>query len=643
MSDPQTLPQYFLEAAKRYGARKVAMRKKKLGIWNEYSWAESLEQMKAFALGMAALGLRRADKVCIIGDNDPEFYWAELGVQAMGGIAVGIFTDATPAEIQYMLSVADAKFVLAKDQEQVDKLLAIGEQVPFVQKVIYWDERGLWNYHHDWLISFAAVQQLGRELDAKEPQRFESTAAMGRGDEVALFCYTSGTTGAPKAAMVMHQGLIETQRASYVDDPRDDADEYLSFLPLAWISEHGLGIAAHCLAGVIVNFPEEPETVRENLREISPHAVFYSPRIWESIVSQIQVRMQDAHWLNRTLYEFFMPLGEKVAELRFEKKEIPSSLRWLYQIGEALIYRPLREHIGLQRVRSAYTAGSVLSPDVMRFFHALGVNLKQLYGSTEVVIATSHRDDDIKFESVGTPLPGIQIRISPAGEILVKGPGLFKGYYKNPEATAEKMVDGVWYRTGDAGYMDEDGHLIYLDRLSELLELAGGEKYSPQFIEGRLKFSPYIKDVMAVGGRARPFLSAIVNIDFENVGKWAETRSLAYTTFVDLSQKPEVYELIRKDVERVNRTLPPNARIRKFALLHKEFDADEGELTRTRKLRRAVCEQRYADILDAMYGGGESCRVRAEVKYRDGRTSVVETSIRVAELDGEHEVMKVRA
>jgi long-chain acyl-CoA synthetase len=632
MTEPQTLPQYFLDLARRYGAKKVAMRQKKLGIWKEYSWAESLEQLQSFALGLSALGLQREDKVCILGDNDPEFYWAEIGAMAMGGIACGIFTDATPPEIQYMASFADAKFVLAKDQEQVDKLLAIRAQLPLVQKVIYWDERGLWNYKDDWLMSFQAVQQLGRKLAQQEPQLFESTVALGRADEVAIFSYTSGTTGAPKAAMVMHKNFIEGQKAGYQTDPRYDTDEYLSFLPLAWITEHGIGIAAHCLWGIIVNFPEEPETVRENLREICPHAIFYSPRIWESVVSLIQVRMQDANWLNRKLYDIFMPIGEKVAELQYAKKAIPSSLQFLYRLGDALIYRPLRENLGLQRARFAISAGSVLSPDVLRFFHTIGIPVRQLYGSTEAGFATIQRADDIKAESVGKPFPSVAIRISPQGEIQVKGDGVFKGYYKNPQATAEKIIDGGWYCTGDAGHTDNDGHLIYLDRVTELLELAGGEKYSPQYIEGRLKFSPYIKDVMTVGGRTRPFLSALVNIDFENVGKWAEARGLGYTTYVDLSQKPEVYELIRKDVERVNKTLPDKARIRKFVLLHKEFDADEGELTRTRKLRRNVVEQRYADILHALYGDGEAVNVRAEVKYRDGRTGVVETAIRVAAL-----------
>ncbi len=628
----ETLPQKFVQTAKKYGDRKVAMRKKRFGIWQEYTWQDSFQKVKHFCLGLVSLGLERGDKVIIIGDNDPEYFWAQLAIQAGGGVAVGIFTDSIPSEIQYIASHSDATFALAKDQEQCDKLLEIREQVPGIKGVIYWDEKGLWNYNDPWLMSFEEVEALGRELDRQDPQRFDELVAQGKGDDLAIFCYTSGTTGLPKGAMISHSNLIRGCEIYNQIDRRLDTDEYLSFLPPAWITENVLGLTVHVMNGMIVNFPEEPETVQENIREIAPHALLFSSRLWESLVSMIQVRISDTSWINRQLYRLFMPVGYKVAELRFEKGHVLLHWRLLYLLGEAALFAPLRDKLGLTRVKSAYSAGAALSPEVMRFFRAIGVNIKNLFGSTEAQIHTVHIGDDIKFETVGVPPPGMEIKIAEDGEIWVRGPTVFKGYYKDPEATAKALCDG-WFRTGDAGYLREDGHLIYLDRMKDLLELAGGGKYSPQYIEGRLKFSPYIKDAMAIGGREQAYVTAIINIDFDNVGRWAEKHRIPYTTFVDLSQKPQVYALIRQDVVRVNETLPEPARIRKFVLLHKEFDPDEAELTRTRKLRRRFMEERYRQIIDAMYDGRDSVLVSAEVRYRDGRTGTVETTIRVCSLD----------
>jgi long-chain acyl-CoA synthetase len=390
---------------------------------------------------------------------------------------------------------------------------------------------------------------------------------------------------------------------------------------------------------MIVNFPEAPETVQENIREIAPHALLFSARLWENLVALVQVRLAESSRLNRLLYRLFMPVGHRVSALRFEQRR-PVGLAWrlLNAIGEFAVFRPLRDKLGLTRVASAYSSGAALNPDVIRFFRAIGVNIKQLYGSTEAQVHTLHVGDDVKFETVGVPPPGMEIQIAEGGEIWVSGATVFRGYYQNPEATAGALVSDAqgrrWFRTGDAGYLDADGHLIYLDRVKELITLAGGETYAPQYIEGRLKFSPYIRDVMTVGGEDRAMVTALINIDFNNVGRWAEKSGLAYTTFVDLSQKPEVYALVQSEVEQVNRTLPPPARVRRFVLLHKEFDADEGELTRTRKLRRSLLSDRYRDMIEAMYSGGDAVRVRAAVKYRDGREGVVETTVRVAALDG---------
>jgi long-chain acyl-CoA synthetase len=395
---------------------------------------------------------------------------------------------------------------------------------------------------------------------------------------------------------------------------------------------------------MVVNFPEAPETVQPNIREVAPQSLLFSARLWENMVALVQVKLIESTWLNRLLYRVFMPVGYKVAGLRFEERRSAGlHLRLLHTLGEFAIFQPLRDKLGLVKVKSAYSSGAALNPDVIRFFRAIGVNIKQLYGSTEAQVHTLHVGDDVRFETVGIPPPGMEIRTAEDGEILVKGPTVVCGYYKDPEATEKAFVVDQqgqrWYRTGDAGHIDSTGHLIYLDRVKEMLTLSSGEKYSPQYIEGRLKFSPYIRNVMTVGGEDTPFVTALINVDFDNVGRWAERRGLAYTTFVDLSQKPEVYELIREDVQRVNRALPPLARVRKFVLLHKEFDADEGELTRTRKLRRGLLGERYGDMIAAMYGGDDRVEVQAAVKYRDGREGIIKTTVRVATLHDDTEGM----
>ncbi|MCA9971706.1 MAG: AMP-binding protein, partial [Anaerolineales bacterium] len=505
-------------------------------------------------------------------------------------------------------------------------------------RVIYWDEKGLWHYDEPWLISFAEVQALGRELAQREPERFETEVWLGRGADTAVLCYTSGTTGLPKGAMLSHDNLMTSSQIFQEVDPRRDTDNHVSLLPLGWIGEHALGIAPHCYTGLILNFPEEPETVRENVREIAPEGILYNSRLWESLVGMVQVSIKESTWLNRKLFDWFLPVGYAYADKKLHRAAPGVGLSLAYRVGDTAVFAPLRDKLGLSRIRTAYTAGAALSPDVIRFFHALGVNLKQVYGSTEVTGGlTMHRDGDIKFASVGQPIPGADVQIDPDnGEILLTGPVVFQGYYKNPVATAEALITDAegrrWFRTGDAGYVDEDGHLIYLDRVKDMLTLANGERFSPQFIEGRLKFNPYVRDVMAVGGPTREFVTALVVMDFGNVGNWAERRSIGYTTFIDLSQKPQVYALVQQAVAEVNESLPPNGRIRRFVLMHKEFDADEAEMTRSRKLRRNVLYDKYADIIEAMYAGADAVEVRATVRYQDGSESSLETSIQVASL-----------
>jgi len=634
--DATTLPQHFLRQAQTQPAGKVAMRQKEFGIWREFTWADSYEQVRALGMGLVALGARRGDTIATVGDNDRQHIWGYLALQAIGAAQVGLFTDATPAEMAYVIDHSDATFVLAKDQEQCDKLLEMRRQIPKVQRVIYWDERGLWNYDEPWLLPFEQMQALGRDLIASEPKRFETEVALGAAGDLAMLCYTSGTTGRPKGVMLSHGNILSTIGLYHSVDPRLDTDNHLSFLPLGWIAEPILGIAAHVYTGLILNFPEEPETVRQNIREIAPEMLFYNARLWDSLVGMVQVRMNDASWINRTLYQRFLPIGYRMADAKFSGQQAGPGLRVAYAVGDRLVFGPLRDQLGLSRIRAAYTAGSSLSPDAMRFFHALGINLKQIYGSTEVAGgATVHRDNDIKFASVGPPAPGVELRIAADGEIQIAGPMVMQGYYKDADNTARDILeeDGRrWFRTGDAGAIDDDGHLVYLDRVKDMLTLAGGERFSPQFIEGRLKFSPYVRDVMAVGGETRAFATALIIIDYENVGQWAEKQRIPYTTFVDLSQRPPVYDLVRRAVEEVNASLPAAARLRRFVLMHKEFDADEAEMTRTRKLRRGFLYERYGDIIEAMYRGDEAIHVRAPVRYQDGSEGFVETEIKVMSL-----------
>ena len=634
-SRQDTIPKFFLTLANRYGPDKVAMRKKRFGIWREYSWTESLAHVHDFCLGLVSLGLQREDKVSIIGDNDPEYYWAEIAVQSAGGATIGIFTDATPQELEYLVTDSDSVFVIAHDQEQCDKMLELRDEhkVPAVKNVIYWEERGLWSYDDPWLLSFEQVEELGRAYAKEHPGAFEEMVKAGKGDDVAILSYTSGTTSLPKGAMISHSNLIYGTRHVMAIAPFTDTDNYVSFSPLAWITEQSLGLSNHVQNGVIVNFPEKPETVQNDIREIAPATLLFPSRLWESLISMVQVRLNDSTWINRMLYKLFMPVGYKVVDYKDSGQQPPLLWQLLYLLGDVAIFHPLRDKLGMVNMREAYTSGAALSPDALRWFRAIGVTLKNLYGSTECQTHTVHYTGEVRFETVGKPPPGVEIRISDEGEILVRSRSVFKGYYKSPEQTAQALDAEGFFHTGDAGYIREDGHLIYLDRLKDLIRLSTGERFSPQYIEGRLKFSPYIQDTMSVGGADMPFVSAIINIEFDNVARWAEKNRISFTTFVDLSQKPEVYDLIRQDVERVNATLPPAARIKRFVILHKAFDPDEAELTRTRKLRRRFMEQRYGAILDAIYGGEESVQVRAEVKYRDGRTGFVETTIRVMTLE----------
>ena len=627
-----TLPKLLKKNADKYGDRKIAMRVKDRGIWQRFTWKDYYERVKYFSLGLISLGIKRGDKISILGENKPEIFWAELAAQAAGGTAVDIYTDCTPPEVKFFVTDSDSTFVVAHDQEQVDKIFQIKDDLPLVKKVIYWDPKGLWNYEDPILISFPEVIHLGQSYERDHSGLFEENIEKGEGDEIAIICYTSGTTGLPKGAMISQKGLVTIAQAWRDVDHWCDQDRYVSFLHPAWITEQAVGVAGQLVSGMEVNFPEEPETVQENIREIGPTILFFAPRLWENINRMIQAKVTDTSALRKWIYHLLLPLGYKTAEYCSSKKGLGLFWRILYHIANWVLFRPLRDRVGLSRIRCAYTAGSAVSPDILNYFQAIGVNIKQLYGGSEQGLVTIHLDGEIKYETSGTPMPGVEVRLSPEGEILVKGDNIISGYYKNLEATRKKIRDS-WYYTGDFGYIDDDRHLVVIDRMEDLKELKGGRKFSPQFAEIRLRFCPYIKDALVIGGEDKDLVTAIINIDLDNVSRWAEARRIPYTTFTDLSQKPEVIELIKKDIQRINKFLPEWSRIRKFVNLYKEFDADEAELTRTRKLRRTFVENRYSDLITALYGKDREYNVEASVTYRDGRKGVIKTSIHINEME----------
>ena len=627
MEKRETIPQIIKANCAKWGAR-TAMSMKMFGIWHRYSWQDYYDNVKYFSLGLISLGLERGDVTCIIGDNEPQWFWAEFATQAAGGIATGIYVDSVPSEVKYVAEHSDAKFAVVNDQEQTDKFLEIKPELPLLKKIIYWDPKGLRNYEDPELISFNEVVELGREYEKTHPGLFEENVASGKGDDVAFIYYTSGTTGLPKGAILTHRALITTALGFVDRYPLDETDNLISNFPAAWVGDSFFATIPHLLTGAMLNFPEEPETIAEDTREVGPNFVIYGPRQWEGLVSEIQVKMLDAHPLKRFVYKLLLPVGHKIADLKFEGKTPNLFWRVLHFFAYLALFRPLKDRLGLSKVRFAVTGSSVLSLDTFRLIHAIGIELRQCYASTEAGLISSHGKGEIKFESVGRPALGTSVRITKEGELLVNSDCMFTGYHKDKEKTVVTLIDG-WCYTGDAVNLNEEGHLIFMDRLEHMGMLKSGAKYAPQYIEGRLRFSPYIKDAMVIGGKDKDYVSAIVNIDFTMVGKWAERHRIPYTTFVDLSQKNDVADLVMQDLERVNSYLPDQSRVQKFVLLHKEFDPDEAELTRTRKLRRDYMEERYKDLISAMYGAQDSVEVQAPVTYRDGRKGVVKTSIKV--------------
>jgi len=626
-----TFPKLLIHNAQKFGD-KIALREKDLGIWKTYTWKDYLKNVKLFSLGLISLGLEQGDKVAIIGDNSPEWLFAELATQSALAIPTGLYQDSLAEEVAELLDYLDARFVVAEDQEQVDKLLKVKEYVS-IEKIIYWDYKGMYKYDDPILIRFDKVLELGEEMERKYPYLFEENALSTDKDDVACILTTSGTTAKPKGAMLTYENMISMAENLCKVDPIDSSFELISALPLAWVGEQMMSVSVALLKGAIVNFPESTETVREDMREIGPHVLFSPPRIWESIVSEILAKMEDANKFNKAIFDWAMKVGYEYADRKIGKKKIPITLKIKYKLAYWLVFRSILDKTGLKRIKYAYTGGAALGPDYFRFYHAIGVNLKQIYGQTEVAgIAVLHRDDDIKYHTVGKPIPGTEIKISEDGEILIRSRSVFKGYYKMEDKTREVIDEDGWLHTGDMGYIDEDGHLVVIDRLKDVLTLSDGTKFSPQYIENKLKFSPYIKEAVVIGHN-RPYLTAIINIDMENVGKWAEKRMISYTSYMDLSQKDEVLELIKSIIKKVNNELPKNARIKKFISLYKELHADDEELTRTRKVRRRIIQEKYKDLIDAMYGGSKTYEAKIKIRYEDGREKIIKTKIKIVEVN----------
>ena len=626
-----TIPKLFVAKCRKYGKSRVAMREKEYGIWIPFTWQDYYDNVKHICLGMVSLGLKPGDKVAMIGDNRPEGLWVEMAALCAGAIGVWLFQDCMIDEVKYIIDHSDTRFFVGETQEEVDKALAIMDKCPKLEKIIWDDPKGMRNYHQDVLMSVSRLMERGRKIDEENPSLFEEMVAKGHGDDICLLFYTSGTTALPKGVLLSHWNMLTMGANLMAVDPCTEDDDFVSYLPFAWIGEQMMSISCGLQVGYTINFPEEPDTATENIREIGPHVMFAPPRLYESMTRQVQVKYMDSGWIKRKMYELAQKIGYAAANLKFDKQKTPFWLTAALWLANATVLNKLRDHLGMTRLRQAYTGGAAMGPDHFRFFHALGVNLKQIYGQTEIAgIAIVHRDGDIKFDTVGTPIPGTEVQIGEDGEIMCKSPSVFLGYYKNEEATQKTLLDG-WLATGDKGFIDEDGHLVVFDRSKDVMTLSDGRPFSPQYLETRLKFSPFVQEAWVIGDQ-REYVTAVMCIDYSVVGKWADEKKLNYTSYPELSQKEEVYELVASQVEEANKDLPAPARIHKIVNLYKAFDADDEELTRTSKLRRAFVGKRYSQIVDALYSDVEVVHMDTTITYEDGREQHIKTDLKIRSL-----------
>ena len=610
-----------------------AIREKDRGIWQTWTWRQYHDEVRDFALGLAALGFKRGGRLSVIGDNRPRLYWAQVAALSLGGVPVPVYQDSIAKELAFVWSHAECSVIVAEDQEQVDKVLGLKDQLPALRLVIYDDPRGMLHYKHDWLRSYQSVQALGREFAAKNPGFFEAEIEKGKPEDVAIICYTSGTTGNPKGVMLTHANAIALAESFRKADDVRPEDDALAYLPMAWAGDAAYTLFLSLVVGFCANCPESPETVQRDLRELGPTTVLAPPRIWENMLTAVQVKAADAPPFKRWIFELFLSAAERAEILRADGKPVPVSLRLACMIGSVLVYTPIRDQLGLRRAKWALTGGAPLGPDTFRFFRSIGVNLKQVYGSTETTgLVSLQPSAEANPTTAGRPCPGIEVKIADRGEVLVRGPVIFKGYLKNDEATREVIDAEGWFRTGDAGFVDPRGHLVIIDRAKDVGALQDGTPFAPQFTENKLKFSPFIREAVAFGND-RAFVTSMIAIDLNTVGNWAERRGIPYTSYADLSQKPEVCELIREEIRKGNETLPESTRIRRFLLLTKDLEADDAEMTRTRKVRRRFVAEKYAPVVDAFYSGGHAVELETTITYEDGRQAVVKSRVQVEDVD----------
>ena len=622
LDELDTFPKLLLHNAANW-PDEVAMREKEYGIWNVYSWRDYCERVRDIACGLKALGLERGAVVALIGRNRPNWVWSELAAHSLGATTIGIYEDVLAREAGYLLGASGAGVVFAEDEEQVDKMLELGDGIPEVRWIVYHDVRGMRKYDDPRLVSWQQLMERGTALRTERPMLFEQEVAAGRGEDVAMLCTTSGTTAHPKLAMLQHKPFLRHMVSYLAVDPRQPTDEYVSILPLPWIMEQVYVVAMPLLCRIRVSFPESQDTAMQDLREIGPTHILLAPRVWEQTAADIRSRIMDANRVNRAIFDYALKIGYEAIE--------KNKRSWL---ADMLLFGALRDRLGFSRLKSAATGGAALGPDTFKFFLAMGVPLKQLYGQTEACGAyTIQKGGEIDFDSSGLPFPDCEVRIADPdeqglGEIQARTPGMFKGYFRNEEATRETMTEDGYLRTGDGGYFDDEGRLVVIDRLKDMATTSTGLKFSPQYIENKLKFSPFIGEAVVLGN-ARPWLAAIVCIRYSMVSKWAENRGIAFTNYQNLAANPEVYELLAGELEKVNASLPEAQRIRRFVLLHKELDPDDGEVTRTRKVRRAVIDERYAPVIEAIYGGLPEVYFEGEVTFEDGRKGILQADLRI--------------
>jgi len=630
---PDTFPKLLMHHARVRGAR-PAIRETDLGIWQTWTWQHYADEVRALACGLAEQGFKRGDHLALIGDNRPRLYASICAAQVLGGVPVPLYQDAVATEMAFPIQNAEIAFAFAEDQEQVDKLLEILPQCPTLERIYYDDPRGMRHYAHPQLMSCDKLLEIGRALLSRDPAFLDSQIAKGKASDTAAMFFTSGTTGVPKGVVLTHENLIDRSRAVAEMESLGDHDVVLAFMPPAWIGQNIFSYAQPLVAGYCICCPEAAETVVSDMREVAPTYYFAPPRVFEALLTQVSVRMEDASALKRWLYRSFMAVAKRVGTRILERQPVGLLDRILYHLGDFLIYGPLRNVLGMSKVRIAYTGGEAIGPDLFSFYRSLGINLKQLYGSTETsVFVCVQPDGQVKSDTVGPAVKGVELKFTPQRELLIRSPGLFKEYYKNPQATLEAKDAEGWFHTGDAGYVDQDGHVRIIDRAKDVGKLADGTLFAPKYLENKLKFFPYIKEAVAFGDK-RSRVCAFINIDMEAVADWAERRNIAFSGYTDLAQHDAVYELVAQCLEQVNADLArepelANSQIHRFLILHKELEADDGELTRTRKVRRGFIAEKYGSLVEAMYQGRDSVHVEAQVKYEDGRSGTFAAELKI--------------